>query len=118
MNESSLFAEEVQDYVNLDELEVDIDDDEEELDADDAILLQPRKGSQDGSDDDSDERDCQVNVDDDVQSLSVISKSINTSYINLKRHNPLPEQRPLESRESSVIDLREICPELIKPTRY
>ena len=39
MNESSLFAEEVQDYVNLDELEVDIDDDEEELDAEDAILL-------------------------------------------------------------------------------
>ena len=26
---------------------------------------------------------------DDLLSLSVISKSINTSYINLKRHNPL-----------------------------
>ena len=49
-----------------------------------------------------------MNVDDDVLSLSVISKSINTSYINLKRHNPW--QRELENNKNKVRE--ELCPEL------
>ena len=63
---------------------------------------------------DSDERDCHVNVADDVQSLSVISKSINTSYINLKRHNPLKSKNSPDKDG----DLSNVCPELIRPTRY
>lgn len=76
MNESSLFAEELQDY-SLDDVYLSDQDG-------DNLGLQAK-----GQDSDSDDGDCQVNVADDVMSLSVISKSINTSYINLKRHNPL-----------------------------
>ena len=64
--------------------------------------------------DSSEDGDCQVNVADDVLSLSVISKSINTSYINLKRHNPLMhEERKMTQK---LDDLRDIaCPEIIQP---
>ncbi len=37
---------------------------------------------------DDDEGDCHLNIADEVLSLSVHSKAINTSYINLGRHNP------------------------------
>ena len=111
VNESSLFAEEVCDY-DLDA--ADFDEDDIDLGGV-GITLMASKQPDDASD--SDEGDCQVNVADDVMSLSVISKSINTSYINLKRHNPLKSVKS-NSGNKEESELRDICPELIKPTRY
>jgi len=45
-----------------------------------------------------------VNVADDVLSLSVISKSINTSYINLKRHNPWQNNETVGNNGLDAID--------------
>lgn len=90
VNESSLFAEEVQDYNMLDGGVSDI--------AAEEIGLMSKSNILTSEDEDF---DCQVNVDDDVMSLSVISKSINTSYINLKRHNP------------HIFGVADSCPELI-----
>lgn len=97
VNESSLFADEVQDYNMLDGGVSDQDAEEIGLMRNNNILTSEEE----------EDADCQVNVDDDVMSLSVISKSINTSYINLKRHNP------------HVVNTADSCPELTNPaSRY
>ena len=95
VNESSLFGEEVHDYI----LDDDDDEDFEELKDVDRVESS------------SDDHECVVNEADDVMSLSVISKSINTSYINLKRHNPWQNGESGYNGNEAV----DHSPELIKP---
>lgn len=94
---------------NLDD--ADFDDDGEENGITLMAAARPSETFNCSEDEYDDEGDCAVNVADDIMSLSVISKSINTSYINLKRHNPL--QNPLTNRRRPDVDLRDVCPERI-----
>ena len=91
---------------------------DQEMDGEGLEMKMEVKDEAEADDDDDEEGDCLLNIADEVTSLSVHTKAINTSYINLGRHNPLPPGRDQMNMKlmKQAIDQRDMithnCPEI------